>query len=341
MSNPEAFADMVVMTVKAALGPVLADVKSLQTQLAGWESRWNDVGALRERVAVVESKAATELHHEPVVQPVTDLGPVQERLAAAEARLTLVGDLRDRVIAVETKVAAPSPSDPVVHEVRDRVLALESKSQPVLEVPADVLSRLSALEARPLPQPVTLEKAVDLAPVQERLSRLELQQEMKAAELTPLSTSVTDLTKDVGAIRERLAVAETRAGVPGPPGQDGEAGADGLGLEDFSVDFDGERTFTLKYSRGERVKTAGAFTLPVLIYRGVYAEGKTYQAGDVVSYAGNAWHCKRETTIKPDYMGQGPQPKDFWTLMVKEGRAGKDGRDGLVPSSVVTVGSRK
>lgn len=131
-----------------------------------------------------------------------------------------------------------------------------------------------------------------------------------------------------------------RDGVPGAHGEKGLDGArgmngqDGLGFDDLAVLHDGERGMTFRFTKGDRVKEF-TVTIPLLIYRGVFSEGKTYQAGDVVTYGGNAWHCRKETNIKPDYIGQGPQPKDFWTLMVKEGRAGKDGRDSGVTSTHV------
>ena len=54
-------------------------------------------------------------------------------------------------------------------------------------------------------------------------------------------------------------------------------------------------------------------------YVGVWAVGK-YHAGNMVTHDGSVWHCDRETDSKP---GQ----SDAWTLCVKRGRDGKDGRD--------------
>jgi integrin beta 3 len=130
-----------------------------------------------------------------------------------------------------------------------------------------------------------------------------------------------------------VAVAETRAGVPGPPGQDGKAGADGFGLEDFSVDFDGDRTIALKFERGS-LKKSWAFALPFQKHQGVYQDGKSYVQGDVVTWAGSEWHCQTPTTTKP---GDGSRD---WLLVVKRGRDGKDGRDAIGAAPVVTVGSR-
>src|SRR5215510_10212518 len=98
--------------------------------------------------------------------------------------------------------------------------------------------------------------------------------------------AVTDLQKDVAAMRERVAVAEVR---PGPAGPAGANGADGFGFDDLSVTYDGDRTLTLTFQRGDQRK-AFPLTLPFLHYQGVYQDGKMYAPGDVVTHAGSAWH---------------------------------------------------
>ena len=110
------------------------------------------------------------------------------------------------------------------------------------------------------------------------------------ADVTTLRTQVAALEarwSDNAALRERVAVLETRAPIPGPAGKDGEPGPPGK---------DG---------------TAG------LTYRGVYQEGKRYELGDVVTWAGSAWHTNEATTTKPG------ESAKAWTLMVKHGRDGK------------------
>ena len=67
------------------------------------------------------------------------------------------------------------------------------------------------------------------------------------------------------------------------------------------------------------------FRLPVLVYRGIYAQGK-YLQGDVVTWGGSAWHCQVDgTTSAPSNNGKG---NGDWKLMVKEGQRAKDGKDG-------------
>jgi hypothetical protein len=113
-----------------------------------------------------------------------------------------------------------------------------------------------------------------------------------------------------------------RDGVPGANGMaglDGKDGRDGLGWTDLTLEHDGERTVTLKALRGEQMRVVGTVVFPVQIYRGVWTEGKTYEAHDSVTWAGSEWHCATTTTAKP---GDGATA---WTLKVKRGRDGRDG----------------
>lgn len=109
-----------------------------------------------------------------------------------------------------------------------------------------------------------------------------------------------------------------------PKAQDG---ADGLGFDDMSAVYDGERGILLRFVRGEQIKEF-AFTMPVVIDRGVWVEGKSYAAGDAVTWAGSVWIAQKDTDGKPD-------GGDGWRLSVKRGRDGKDGvvRD-LTPKPV-------
>ncbi|PQZ30927.1 hypothetical protein CQZ93_13095 [Ochrobactrum vermis] len=101
-------------------------------------------------------------------------------------------------------------------------------------------------------------------------------------------------------------------------GDDGKPGADGLGFDDLSVEYDGEKTVTVKFVRGQQSKEF-PLVLPVVIDRGVFSEGKTYEPGDGVTWAGSFWIAQEATTDKPD-------SAKGWRLAVKKGRDGKDGK---------------
>ena len=219
---------------------------------------------------------------------------VATRVAVTEAHLKTIGDVRDRVVAIETKAATAGPD-------------------------ADIADRFALLERR--------------------LLEAEVRAEAKAAETASALATVAELTKDIVALRERAAVLETRAPQPGPPGANGQDGlngkdgADGVGFDDLVVVQENERTFVLRAVKEERVKDIGRVTFPVELYRGVFVSGRTFDRGDCVTWDGSEWHCNETTSEKP---GTGSKA---WTLKVKRGRDGKDGRD--APSlPVVSVGGR-
>lgn len=118
-----------------------------------------------------------------------------------------------------------------------------------------------------------------------------------------------------------------RDGALGPEGQkglDGKDGSDGFSLEDFSLDFDGERNVTLSFARGALQKTH-TLVLPQWIYRGVFEEGREYQLGDMVTWGGSCWVARANTGAKP---GQSSEASRAWQLAVKAGRDGREGKPG-------------
>lgn len=136
---------------------------------------------------------------------------------------------------------------------------------------------------------------------------------------------------DIAALRERVAVAEVRQLQPGPPGANG---ADGLGFDDMSAAFDGERGLVITWTKGGRTKSVPVY-LPYPRYQGTWVDGKMYAPGDIVTHAGSAWHCHDATAAKP---GDG---SPVWQLMVKRGRDGAQGapgRDAYAAPVVVKTG---
>jgi hypothetical protein len=175
------------------------------------------------------------------------------------------------------------------------------------------------------------------------------------ADLTP-RIAVTEARleefKVVGELRDRLLTMETKAaaldarpvavagppgppgavgpeGPPGPPGRDGRDGLPGIQGEKGLPGLDGKHGID-----GAPGKDGlnGKDGRPGLEWKGAYQEGTSYDLGQMVFFAGQSWHCNAATTSKPD-IGS----KD-WSLVVKRGRDGKDGRDLAPPLPVVTVG---
>lgn len=266
------------------------------------------------------------------------MAPLVERLALAEHKLATLGALdqavtgiRERVVVAETKIAVlPQPVAPPVVDLlplTERVAVVERKSFDVSELGlstgrqiGEFTKRLEALETRPAQLVgLTVEEAEVL---RDRVAALEHK-----------SCDVSEL----GAVRERLVAVETRQPVPGPAGArgadgaHGKDGADGVGWDDLSLEAKDERTWVVKAARGERVKELGTIQIPAQIQRGIWVDGKSYEHGDVVTWAGSQWHANEPTDTKP---GNGSKA---WTLVVKCGRDGRDGKDAVtVPVVRVT-----
>jgi hypothetical protein len=129
-------------------------------------------------------------------------------------------------------------------------------------------------------------------------------------------------TKDVGIVAGKDAdsetvqkmVADAVAKIPSP--EKGQDGADGLGIDDFDVEHDGEQTFTFKWANGSKSKTK-EFFIPVPVDKGPWKQGD-YKRGQVVTWDGCAWSARRDTSEQPAYTKDGA-----WRLMVKKGRDAK------------------
>jgi hypothetical protein len=101
--------------------------------------------------------------------------------------------------------------------------------------------------------------------------------------------------------------------------KNGKDGLDGLGFDDMTETFDGRRTWTRRYTRGDEVKEF-TWKVPALIECGVWIHGKEYEQGDGVTCGGNYWIALVDTKARP-----GENNSD-WRLAVRKGRDGKDAR---------------
>ena len=155
-----------------------------------------------------------------------------------------------------------------------------------------------------------------LRPFLERIAVLE-----RALDARPLVEATASET--IAKLRERVAVLETRAPVAGPAGVPGRDGVDGLGFDDLTAEYDGDRTFSIVMRRGEQVKTCGSFVLPFLKWVEVFVPGHEYTRGDAVTWNGSVWHCQSPTRTRPETVDGAP----FWKLIVKRGEKGRDARD--------------
>ena len=97
----------------------------------------------------------------------------------------------------------------------------------------------------------------------------------------------------------------------------GGKGADGIGFDDMTVEYDGERRLSLVFARGEEER-AFSFDLPMMIDRGVFVDGTQYATGDTVTFGGSIWVAQKS---QPD--GK-PGLSEDWRLAVKKGRNAKE-----------------
>jgi hypothetical protein len=108
--------------------------------------------------------------------------------------------------------------------------------------------------------------------------------------ITVVDTQLAGLittTTEIGMMRERLAVVETRPPQPGPPGPEGAPGPPGK--DGASVE-----------------------------YCGTFVPDRVYTVGQLVTLDGSIWHCNNDaTTTRP---GDGTRA---WTLACKRGKDGK------------------
>jgi collagen type III alpha len=114
-------------------------------------------------------------------------------------------------------------------------------------------------------------------------------------------------------------------GIDGRDGRDGIAkdgkdGRDAILMVTDEVDrrIQAEVEKRLEAEIVKRVEAAIA-ALPIVTYKGVYNEGTEYAAGNTATFGGSLWHANVATKEKP---GTGSD----WTLAVKKGRDGRDGK---------------
>lgn len=103
------------------------------------------------------------------------------------------------------------------------------------------------------------------------------------------------------------------------------------GIAELSIEQAGERSFKALATLSSGSVTEKSLAIPAQIYRGVFKAGE-YEPGDVVTWGGSAWHCEEATSDKP-----GEIASKGWTLAVKRGRDGKDGKNGIDKTAAVKL----
>ena len=209
---------------------------------------------------------------------------------------------------------------------------------------APVVARLELIEKRindlPLPKDTEPEQVAalvrdqikaDLDAVRDEVNALALGKSVTAEDLTPIvadevqkAVAAIPAAKDgvglAGALIDRdgqLVVTLTNGDTKALGAVVGGKGADGLGFDDLTVEYDGERSFSLVFAKGEEER-AFSFDLPMMIDRGVFVDGKQYATGDTVTFGGSIWVAQKS---QPE--GK-PGLSEDWRLAVKKGRNAKE-----------------
>ncbi|KAB2680332.1 hypothetical protein [Brucella pseudintermedia] len=253
--------------------------------------------------AIAKLQAVVDEQKQAFSVAVSDLSDVKNGLAEVTAR---VASLQE---------ASELPDIPkMIDEAISAKLGVEDMERSIEEVVRAVVAEI------PAPQDgksVTIEDVAPLiaSEVEKRVSELPKPKDGKDGRD---GLDVKDLFRAEGGILVatmsdgRVKELGRFVGEKGEPGKDG---ADGLGFDDLTVEYDGEKNFAFKFIKGERVKQFD-FTLPVVLDRGIFTNGKEYTPGDGVTWAGHYWIAQTKTKSKP---GGG----DDWRIAVKRGRDGK------------------
>lgn len=117
--------------------------------------------------------------------------------------------------------------------------------------------------------------------------------------------------------------------VVGKDGQPGRDGYDGADLTDVSMEFDGERTVTVKGRTGEVSKR-----LPIPLWRGYWTEGVVAESGDILTHNGTAYIAVVDNPKCEPGVGKYDHE---WKVFTRKGRDGKDGRNGIDKTAPVKL----
>lgn len=344
--------DLIADFVREAVAPLSTELKAVQASLGAWELRWNDIGAIRERMAVLEVRA-------PIPGPMGPVGPMGERGAdgvnGTDGAKGLNG--KDGADGLAGKDGAPG-----LHG-KDGADGLHGKDGLTGKDGADGLNGkdglpgltgkdgadglngkdgAAGLNGKDGAPGLHGKDGADGLNGKDGIGVMDAMLDRAGQLIVTLSNGQTKAVgvvvgadgkdgapglnaKDIDPLFVQDFLTKELAKWPRPKdGADGRDGAPGLSLDDLDWDFDADtRAFTLKLLRDGKVVVERTKTLTGMrIYRGVYEQGRTYEDGDVVSWDGSEWTALDHTKERP---GNGTTP---WKLTVKHGEKGGRGPDG-------------
>jgi hypothetical protein len=329
-----------VMVLEGQIVPVLATERAMTD--ADIRALSNDWAAIREKAEAAKALAddlRAAIPAPPDLSALATMESVAQVAREFQASEQMRLDLVKRVDGIESAVSSlpanlPEPPDLSPFVTRDDLAEVRAAIPEVVPPDMSGLATKAELEAlrSDIPAPAVAPDLSGLA------TKAEVEEVRAAIPVMPAPTDLSafamkaDVTEAIAAIRlpeprPGAGIAEARQN------DDGELiiklttgetlntgkvrGSDGLGFDDLTVDYDGERTIALVFTKGKRVERK-EIVLPIPVDRGVWREGETYQRGDAVTWGGNLSIAQRDTTAKPE-------ASDDWRLAVRKGRDGKPG----------------
>lgn len=106
-------------------------------------------------------------------------------------------------------------------------------------------------------------------------------------------------------------------------------GRDGVDLTELSLDYDGERTVTVRGRTGTVTKR-----VPVPLWRGYWSPGVVAEKGDILTHNGTAYIAIVDNPKCEPGVGKYDHE---WKVFARKGRDGRDGRNGIDKTAPVKV----
>jgi hypothetical protein len=106
-------------------------------------------------------------------------------------------------------------------------------------------------------------------------------------------------------------------------------GRDGVDLTELSLDYDGERTVTVKGRTGTVTKR-----VPIPLWRGYWSPGVVAEKADILTHNGTAYIAIVDNPKCEPGVGKYDHE---WKVFTRKGRDGKDGRNGIDKTAPVKV----
>jgi hypothetical protein len=323
--DPEVFGAAMGELVRDAVAPLLKRIGDLETRLASippsltQEQVESAVMAVKFNADPLLSRIA-ELEKRQVITHEQVAESVSKAVAAADARLTTIADqLNDRATMqqMEAAIKAVQPKPDFFKDMLEPLLARLCEAEKKLAQPAPDIEALvsKAVAAIPVPEAIKGDKGDSI-------------KGDNGADGIGLAGAVIDRDGN-------LAITMTNGEVKSLGQVVGRDGSDGIGLEDFDMEFDGTaHEVVIRASCAGRRKEL-RYPAGGIRPGGYWREGTLAKAGEVYTHDGSSFCAKNDTNEKPD------AKSSSWVLMVRKGRDGERGPKGIdaVPPQPIKLGA--